>query len=310
VKTLPNLALSGLFMGLGVASKWTGIYAGAGLAILFFWTLWRRMREGQAAQHLLARMEDLSAQRAAVIRVAAEQWQKRILYTLLACLLFFVAIPLLIYYLSFLPVFMQTPGGLTVKKVLDANKSMLSYHGTPGLGMNHYFYSPWYEWPLSLKPMWFYSGAKDGSTGSTIMTLGNPAVWLGGLVALLAVMGIWLRQHLRTRPLRISGRTMHDDMRPGLLVISFMAQYLPWILVPRGTYIYHYFPAVPFIILCTVLALYYCGLRRQKLALVIIISFTAMAGLLFVAFFPYVSGLRVSKAWLDAMQWIPNWLYY
>ena len=310
VKTLPNLALSGLFMGLGIASKWTGIYAGAGLAILFFWTLWRRMREGQAAQRLLASIEEADAQRAVVIRVATAQWQKRILYTLLACLLFFVAIPLVIYYLSFLPVFMQTPGGLTVKKVLDANKSMLSYHGTPGLGMNHYFYSPWYEWPLSLKPMWFYSGSKDGSTGSTIMTLGNPAVWLGGLAALIAIMGIWLRQHLRTRPLRISGRSLHDDMRPGLLVISFLAQYLPWILVPRGTYIYHYFPAIPFIILCTVLALYYCGLRRQKLARAFAIGFAVLAGLLFVAFFPYVSGLRVSKVWLDAMQWVPNWLYY
>ena len=32
-----NLAFSGLFMGLAAASKWIGIYAGAGLAILFFW---------------------------------------------------------------------------------------------------------------------------------------------------------------------------------------------------------------------------------------------------------------------------------
>ena len=36
-----------------------------------------------------------------------------------------------------------------------------------------------------------------------------------------------------------------------MLVIAFAAQYLPWMLVPRGTYIYHYFPSVPFIILCT-----------------------------------------------------------
>ncbi len=310
VKTLPNLALSGLFMGLGIASKWTGIYAGAGLAIIFFWTLWRRMREGQAAQRLLTRIAAADGDRVMAARVAADQWQKRILYTLLACLVFFIAVPLLIYYLSFLPVFMQTPGGLTVKKVMDANKSMLGYHSTPGLGMNHYFYSPWYEWPLSLKPMWFYSGSKNGNTGSTIMTLGNPAVWLGGLAALIAMMGMWIKQHLRVRPLRISARGLPDDIRPGLLVISFLAQYLPWILVPRGTYIYHYFPAVPFIILCTVMAFYYIGLRRQKPARAAAVIFTVIAGLLFIAFFPYVSGLRVSKAWLDAMQWVPNWLYY
>lgn len=310
LKTLPNLALSGLFMGLGIASKWTGIYAGAGLAILFFWSLRRRMREGQAAERLLAANRRPDGTRGLVLEIAASQWRKRILFTLAACLLFFIAVPLMIYYLSFLPVFMQTPGGLTFRKVMDANKSMLSYHGTPGLGMDHYFYSPWYEWPLSLKPMWFYSGAKDAGTGSTIMTLGNPIVWLGGLAALITMLVRWFRQHLQTKPLRLVCRGLQDDMRPGLLIISFLAQYLPWILVPRGTYIYHYFPAVPFIILCTVQVLYYCGLRHRKRALVTAVCLAALAGLLFAAFFPYVSGLRVSKAWLDAMQWFPNWLYY
>ena len=41
IKTLIPLALSGLFMGLAVASKWTGCYAGVGLAVLFFWSVWR-----------------------------------------------------------------------------------------------------------------------------------------------------------------------------------------------------------------------------------------------------------------------------
>ena len=43
-KLLPDLALSGLFMGLGIASKWIGVYSGAGLAVAFFWTIFRHMR--------------------------------------------------------------------------------------------------------------------------------------------------------------------------------------------------------------------------------------------------------------------------
>ncbi len=35
--SLISLGFSGLFMGLSIASKWTGIYASAGLAVLFFW---------------------------------------------------------------------------------------------------------------------------------------------------------------------------------------------------------------------------------------------------------------------------------
>ena len=36
-KGLISLAASGFFMGLSIASKWIGIYAGLGLAVLFFW---------------------------------------------------------------------------------------------------------------------------------------------------------------------------------------------------------------------------------------------------------------------------------
>ena len=34
-----------------------------------------------------------------------------------------------------------------------------------------------------------------------------------------------------------------------LVLIGFASQFLPWVLVPRSTFIYHYFASVPFIIL-------------------------------------------------------------
>ena len=39
------LGLAGISMGLGVASKWTGVYAGIGLGVLFFMNLFKRYRE-------------------------------------------------------------------------------------------------------------------------------------------------------------------------------------------------------------------------------------------------------------------------
>ena len=80
--------------------------------------------------------------------------------------------------------------------------------------------------------------------------------------------------------------------------------------MPRGTYIYHYFPSVPFIILSAVYALHLLEARRAKLARRLLWCFIGVAIILFVAFFPYVSGVRVSTRWLDAMKWFPNWLYY
>ena len=31
---------------------------------------------------------------------------------------------------------------------------------------------------------------------------------------------------------------------------------------------------------------------------------------LFIAFFPYASGVTASTKWLSAMQWFKGWLYY
>ncbi len=315
-RSLPNLAASGLFMGLAIASKWTGMYAGVGLAVIFFWAMWRRIREGQAAERALQESpRAIPAERLAVVETASTQSVQRAVYAMLWCVLFFVAIPLVIYYISFYPWFMRTPGGLTIKKVWDASVSMYNYHSSPGLGMDHFFYSPWYQWPLSLKPMWFYQGKMLNGTGSTIVTFGNLAVWWGGLVGLLYMVYRWVKQPFAKAS--IEGEqgsagigAQLRDMVPALLVIAFLVQYLPWIPVPRGTYIYHYFPSVPFIILSAVYGIHLLEDRRPKLARWLLWGFVALSAVLFAAFFPYVSGVRVSTGWLDAMKWFPNWLYY
>ena len=49
-KSLVPLLLSGVSMGLSIASKWTGCYAGVGLAILFFWGFFRHLAEARACR--------------------------------------------------------------------------------------------------------------------------------------------------------------------------------------------------------------------------------------------------------------------
>ncbi|MBQ7455947.1 MAG: glycosyltransferase family 39 protein [Clostridia bacterium] len=332
-KTLVPLALSGLFMGLAVASKWTGCYAGVGLAVLFFWSVYRRVRQGLAARAVMeeerekkeaekeneqeAKPEEAEVMSPRLALAAKEAW-KRPLITVALCFVFFIAVPALIYYCSYIPYFLPS-GGVSVKRIIQAAEGMFSYHSTPGLGMDHYFYSPWYEWPVIAKPMWYYSTSYHpaGST-ETIAAMGNPAVWWGGLLGLAAVLAIWLARHFRRDGLHLHTRS--DDLRPAILIISFAAQFLPWMLVPRGTYIYHYFPSVPFIILCVALCFDLLldvtdgdtkAKRIGKKALLCILGVYLLAALgLFIAFFPYASGVMTSMRWLRAMQWFPSWLYY
>ena len=103
---------------------------------------------------------------------------------------------------------------------------------------------------------------------------------------------------------------LRDDPVPLLILVSFLAQYLPWVLVSRGTYIYHYFPSVPFIILSAVFFICRVAEKRKKAAVIALSALLALALILFIAFFPYISGVTASRSWLEAMRWFPNWLFF
>ena len=96
-----------------------------------------------------------------------------------------------------------------------------------------------------------------------------------------------------------------------IICVAFLAQYLPWVLVPRGTYIYHYFTSVPFIIACIALCADYLLdqarhplLKKAVYGAVIVLC--AVGLMLFIGFYPYASGAMTSVRWLRAMQWFPG----
>ena len=99
------------------------------------------------------------------------------------------------------------------------------------------------------------------------------------------------------------------DLTLLVLTIGFLAQYLPWMLVPRSMYIYHYFASVPFIILSTAWWLDRIPKSRPKWRYGVMIAYLIGAAIFFVMFFPYASGWLTSINWLNALKWFPG-LYY
>ena len=309
------LFLSGLMMGLGMASKWSGMYAAMGLAVLFLFTLVRNLHMGyvcsQADQATFTHLETTGEE----ARAYGRRYIREAVITCLWCLLFFVAIPAVIYYLSYIPVYIASPGGVTLQKIIRNNLSMYDYHAKPGRGADHYWASTWNTWPLSLKPMYYYAGGVKNGTSSVIWAMGSPLVWWSGFAAMLMTLGMAIRERL-TKTARIkaynAGRLqqLSYDARPLMLLIAYAAQYLPWVLVPRGTYIYHYFPSVPFIILMTALMVDYLHAYKPRVGRITAIVLMVLAAGMFVGLFPYISGVRVSTAWLEAMRWPSKWLTY
>ena len=313
-KLLTSLGLSGFFMGLSIASKWIGIYAGLGLAVLFFFhcarqiLLQKRIRL-ESNQRSLSDDEKKFALSWLGCKEEKNPLTNRIITICLWCLLFFILIPLCIYLLSYIPYMAYNKRisslGDYIQAVFNAQVSMLNYHSKPGLGMDHPFYSPWWEWPVIGKPM-FYATKQyvlmDSDVSYSIFCFGNPVVWFGGLAGLIVCAARALickgkRRILSADSPRLVEKPYNESYI--FLFVGFAAQFLPWVLVPRGTYIYHYFASIPFIILALVLAIHdWKGISRPVL-FGVVSGISLLALISFIIFLPYACGLVAPVGWLD-----------
>ena len=159
---LRDLALSGLFFGLGAASKWTCLYAGAGLALIWAWYWGKNAHLGL----------------------------KAFLKNCGFCLLFFVLLPCGIYYLAYLP-YGRASGyalfsGEYLQMVLDNQDYMFNYHS--GVVATHPYSSRWYQWILDIRPILYYLQYLPDGMRSSFGAFVNPALCWGGFIALFVLL--------------------------------------------------------------------------------------------------------------------------
>ncbi|MEX2461238.1 MAG: glycosyltransferase family 39 protein [Paenibacillaceae bacterium] len=295
-KTLTPLALSGLFFGLGAASKWIALYAGAGLAVIFLLVLFERYREYESAKKLLVTKHIVKKENItqSYYRQIIGAFKPHLIKTVAWCLLFFVVIPGVIYVLSYIP-FMQVPGsGHGLHDVWTYQKHMYDYH--KNLKATHPFSSTWYQWPIMQKPLWYYGGQVPAGKVSLIVALGNPAVWWVGIVAIFSTLWIGLKK---------------KDKTVLFLFIAMVANYVPWMLVARLTFIYHFFAMLPFMIFCIVYVIRHLKEVIPSQAMKgAVVGYHAIVLLLFLMFYPILSGAVVSRSYVDHfLKWFHSWIF-
>lgn len=286
-KTLIPLGLCGISMGLGVATKWTGVYAGVGLALLFFATLYRRYQE-----YVYAGIHPMDSTAGISHRQILKSFLPYTKKTILFCVGFFVLIPAAIYLLSYLPFVSNSQTGL-LGQMLANQESMLSYHSD--LVATHPYSSPWYQWPTMVRPIWYYSGMVSDTLREGISAFGNPLVWWVGIPASLYICYLALKKKDRTA---------------AFLLVGYLAQYLPWFFVTRITFIYHYFPSVAFVVLMIVYALMQAkGHLSGRTFLAVTILYGLAAFGLFLLFYPVLSGQPVEASYVDTfLRWFDTWV--
>lgn len=291
-KSLLPLALCGITFGLGAATKWLCIYAGAGLAFIFAVQMVKRYREYAYACGALEEEDDINPQRREFLQGVSREYLRKTFITLLWCVLFFIIIPLIIYLLSYIPYTLVKEGAYDFNAILRNQEVMLTHHSKFNI---HPYSSPWYTWPLNIRPVFLFQGqGYPKELMSSMSTMGNPAVWWGGLGAVIALIVIRIRKG------RLGRRTF-------FLAVMALSQYVPWMLLTRETYIYHYFATVPFLILLMgVLAKYL--IERTKHGKKAVFIYLGVCFLLFVMFYPITTGIVIPREYSDTfLRWLPSW---
>ena len=191
-----NLLLSGLFIGLAISVKWTGLYAGLGLAIIY--------------------LIDIIKNKKISIKL------------LLKTILFFIIIPATIYISSFylFPKLLNTE--YQFSNLIGQQQSMYKYHS--GIKETHTFSSKWYQWPIFYRPVWYYTNQPDTLHTATITGLGNIAIWWFSIIPLLYLIYKMIRKRdITSINLLIIYLSM---LLPYMFIGRIMFQYHYFIVMP------------------------------------------------------------------------------
>lgn len=296
--SLKPLLLAGIFWGLAAASKWTALWTGFGLATLFFVSMGLEVLDYKKA---------LSKK----IKGKFPSWTRdfiknKLVLTPLSCVIFFVVIPGIIYVSSYLPIITLPGPSHNLEEVVRYQKNMFDYHSN--LVATHPYQSDPWEWSLGYKPLLEYRDTNQPAGKVSLMyTMGHPIIFWFGLLSIFAIIaiGIWKR-----------------DKRVFFIITAYAFQYVPWFITNRGgcMFIYHYFTAIPFLIMALVYLLkfihddlpkiigkaYMSKQSEQKARLVtkcIFYSFLAIVAIFFIWFYPSLSGMVVDDSYLKTVKW-------
>jgi len=279
-KGFVSLALSGLFFGLSFSVKWVGFYAGAGLLIIY-----------------VIRLVQLGLFYGSTFKRGYGVYLTK---TILFSFLFFVLIPVVIYYVSYIPY--GTVRGMPVNIRMFLNPEyfrlvwnnqilMFTYHSR--LVAEHPFTSSWWQWILNIRPILYVNNA-SGEGRAIFGAFGNPVIWWGGFIAMIMMA------------VRVF---THRDSKSLFILIGYLSQLLPWVAVTRILFIYHYFPSTLFLILA--LAHIFNTLierRGQSSGKTAVYAYTAASGSMFALFYPAMSGMYLPRwFYLNFIKWFGSW---
>lgn len=207
----------------------------------------------------------------------------------------------------------------------NAIRSWVHYHEeiwrlATSISSEHAYATPPWTWMLQLRPTLFYKveiveghewcPAGVGTCIKTVNSIGSLPVWWVGLLAVAALIVLWLGWRTwKNPPVQFFPR----DWRIGAALSGLAAGYLPWWFSgDRTIYAFYTVAFVPWVIMSIAVALDLIAPQEnadRKAGIVrwVSIGLLVLAVLQFVWFYPVYTALPLSKAEWLLRGWLPGW---
>jgi dolichyl-phosphate-mannose--protein O-mannosyl transferase len=271
---------TGVALGAAVATKWSGLTAVFGVIVLsLMWEIARRRRAGMHTRRAL--------------------W-RTIQFESFPIVVFFLAVPVVVYYTSYIGWFLHF--GWSVDKWIHLQADIANYHahlksvGDKGKPIHPYLAQAW-KWILLWRPV-LYFAKYDKDVRHVIYANGNPAIFWGSIIAIPYAGYAWWKKR---------------EWRAGYVVLTITALYLPWFLVTRPQFSFYATPITPFFVLACVYALrdlseaHIAG-SRSRPWLPVAVGFVIVSVGLFFWFWPALTGGPLSGTAWQMRAWLPSWI--
>jgi len=223
--------------------------------------------------------------------------------------LYLIAVPFLIYFLQWQPHLSK----FDKYGFKEMQRQILVYHSSTVKKDEHPYCSRWYTWPIMKRPMGYYFKktevkAEDG-TSSTLFTdvhlFGNVALFVLGFISIFYLAGNWLLNAWRWYS---GGDVSRGFVLKTFILMGFFGNWLPWMIVSRCLFLYHYVSAAVFSFAALAWVVSDLIQLRKKWSY-------AFAGILLCAvifsFFywlPFQLGITVPKEVFYERMWFRSWI--
>jgi dolichyl-phosphate-mannose--protein O-mannosyl transferase len=197
----------------------------------------------------------------------------------------FTVVPAAVYLLTYIPYFSL---GHNLRDFVALQKSMYQFHAS--LTEGHPYQSPWWSWPLLLRPIWYEYYEAQPQVYRGILAIGNPIIWWASVPAfvLLAIRAIRRRSLPET-----------------FLLVGFAISYAQFAFITRALFLYHFLPAIPFLIMGLAEAM---ARVRSRVGAGVLLVFLVLATGWFVEFYPVLSALPIAAGRYWRLMWFGTWI--